>query len=51
MGIFLSCLYVLCASCMCTNMPFLSLGEVFVYELIEDLIYGDDLGFFSLTFA
>lgn len=42
------CLVFVCF--LCINV-FPNLGEVFFYDIIEDLVYGIDLAFFSFIYA
>lgn len=37
---------VLCISCVCIGVTFLSLVEVFIFDLVEDLVYATNLEFF-----
>lgn len=41
---------ILHASCICMVMPFL-VGELFFYDLVEDLVYATNFGFFSLIYT
>ena len=49
---FRSCLVgVLCASCICMGVFFLSFRKFFFYDLIKELLYDIHLGFFLLFYA